>query len=115
MRTRPRNVTINLVRNSKFRTISMRLLLVEDDKKISAFVRKGLAEAGFAIDCAFDGSDGLQLALSGPYDAAIMDIMLPVLDGLAIIAKMRERKINTPVLVLSAKRSVDERVRGLHA
>jgi two-component system OmpR family response regulator len=93
----------------------MRLLLVEDDKKISAFVRKGLAEAGFAIDCAFDGSDGLQLALSGPYDAAIMDIMLPVLDGLAIIAKMRERKINTPVLVLSAKRSVDERVRGLHA
>jgi two-component system OmpR family response regulator len=93
----------------------MRLLLVEDDKKISAFVRKGLAEAGFAVDCAFDGSEGLQLALSGPYDAAVMDIMLPVLDGLAIIAKMRDRKINTPVLVLSAKRSVDERVRGLQA
>jgi two-component system OmpR family response regulator len=91
----------------------MRLLLVEDDKKISAFVQKGLAEAGFAIDCAFDGRDGLQLALSGPYDAAVMDIMLPFLDGLAIIAKMRDRKINTPVLVLSAKRSVDERVRGL--
>jgi two-component system OmpR family response regulator len=104
-----------LVRNLEFWIVPMRLLLVEDDKKISAFVRKGLGEAGFAVDCAFDGRDGLQLALSGPYDAAVMDIMLPVLDGLAIIAKMRDRKINTPVLVLSAKRSVDERVKGLQA
>jgi two-component system OmpR family response regulator len=104
-----------LVRSLELRIVSMRLLLVEDDKKISAFVRKGLGEAGFAVDCAFDGRDGLQLALSGPYDAAVMDIMLPVLDGLAIIAKMRDRKINTPVLVLSAKRSVDERVKGLQA
>jgi two-component system, OmpR family, response regulator len=93
----------------------MRLLLVEDDKKISAFVRKGLTEAGFAVDCVFDGREGLQLVLAGPYDVAVVDIMLPVLDGLAIIASMRARKINTPVLVLSAKRSVDERVRGLQA
>src|SRR3984893_2245164 len=104
-----------MVRNLKFGMIAMRLLLVEDDKKISAFVRKGLAEAGFAVDCAFDGLDGLQLALSGSYDAAVMDIMLPMLNGLAILAKMRDRNINTPVLVLSAKRSVDERVRGLQA
>jgi two-component system OmpR family response regulator len=93
----------------------MRLLLVEDDKKISAFVRKGLTEAGFTVDCAFDGREGLHLALSEPYDAAVMDIMLPVVDGLDIIAKIRSSKINTPVLVLSAKRSVDERVRGLQA
>lgn len=93
----------------------MRLLLVEDDKKICAFVRKGLVEAGFAVDCAFDGREGLELALSGSYDAAVMDVMLPVLDGLAILEKMRSRRINTPVLVLSAKRSVDERVRGLQA
>jgi two-component system OmpR family response regulator len=104
-----------MARNLEFGVLAMRLLLVEDDKKISAFVRKGLAEAGFAVDCAFDGRDGLQLALSGPYDAAVMDVMLPALDGLTIIAKMRDRKINTPVLVLSAKRSVDERVRGLQA
>jgi two-component system OmpR family response regulator len=93
----------------------MRLLLVEDDKKISAFVRKGLAQAGFAVDCALNGRDGLDLAMTGFYDVAVVDIMLPELDGLAIIERLRRRKINTPVLVLSAKRSVDERVRGLQA
>jgi two-component system OmpR family response regulator len=115
MPTVARNVTIKMARKLRILSTTMRLLLVEDDKKISSFVRKGLAEAGFTVDCAFDGREGLHLALSEPYDVAVMDIMLPVLNGLAIIAKIRDRKINTPVLVLSAKRSVDEIVRGLQA
>jgi two-component system OmpR family response regulator len=91
----------------------MRILLVEDDKKIASFVIKGLKEAGFAVDHAIDGESGLHLALTAPYDAAIIDIMLPKLDGLQLIEELRRQKINTPVLILSAKRSVDDRVRGL--
>ena len=91
----------------------MRLLLVEDDLKIASFVSKGLKEAGFAVDLAADGEEGLHLALNEPYDVAVIDIMLPKLDGLTLIEKMRQRKINTPVIILSAKRSVDDRVRGL--
>jgi DNA-binding response OmpR family regulator len=72
-----------------------------------------MEQAGFAVDHAEDGEDGLDLALSEPYDAAIIDVMLPKLDGLTIIERMRQRKILTPVIVLSAKRSVDDRVRGL--
>ena len=93
----------------------MRVLVVEDDKKIAAFVTRGLKEAGFAIDHADDGEDGLHLALSESYDAAVMDIMLPKLDGLSVIGRLRQTKIHTPVLILSAKRSVDDRVRGLQA
>ena len=91
----------------------MRLLLVEDDREIASFIMKGLKEAGFAVDHAADGEDGLHLALYTPYDAAIIDIMLPKLDGLSLIEALRGQKINTPVLILSAKRSVDDRVRGL--
>jgi two-component system OmpR family response regulator len=91
----------------------MRILVVEDDKKIAAFVIKGLKEAGFAADLAINGEDGLHLALNAPYDAAIIDIMLPKLDGLQLIEELRQQKIDTPVLILSAKRSVDDRVRGL--
>ena len=91
----------------------MRLLLVEDDKKISSFVIKGLREAGFAVDYAANGEDGLHLALTEPYDAAVIDIMLPKLDGLALIEELRRRKIATPVIILSARRSVDDRVKGL--
>jgi len=91
----------------------MRILVVEDDKKIAAFVMKGLKEAGFAVDLAIDGEDGLHQALTAPYDAAIIDIMLPKLDGLQLIEELRRQNINTPVLILSAKRSVDDRVRGL--
>lgn len=93
--------------------LSMRVLVVEDDKKIAAFVTRGLKEAGFAIDHADDGEDGLHLALSESYDAAVMDIMLPKLDGLSVIERLRQAKIPTPVLILSAKRSVDDRVKGL--
>jgi len=91
----------------------MRVALVEDDQKIAAFIVKGLQQAGFAVDHAVDGEDGLRLALCEPYDACIIDIMLPKLDGLSLIAEMRRRKVNTPVIILSAKRSVDDRVVGL--
>lgn len=92
----------------------MRILVVEDDKKIASFVVKGLTQAGFAVDHVSDGETGLKRALSVEYDAAIVDIMLPQLDGLGMIARLREKKILTPVIVLSAKRSVDDRVKGLH-
>jgi two-component system OmpR family response regulator len=91
----------------------MRILLVEDDLKIALFVSKGLKEAGFALDHARDGEEGLHFALTEPYDTAIIDIMLPGLDGISLIEELRRQKINTPVLILSAKRSVDDRVRGL--
>jgi two-component system, OmpR family, response regulator len=91
----------------------MRILLVEDDVKIASFVVKGLKSAGYAIDHAIDGEDGLNMALTEPYDAAIIDIMLPKLDGLSLIEMMRKEKVNTPVIILSARGSVDDRVKGL--
>ena len=91
----------------------MRILLVEDDLKIASFIIKGLRAAGFAVDHATDGEEGLHLVLSEPYDTAIIDIMLPKRDGLSLIEKMREEKINTPVMILSVKGSIDDRVRGL--
>ena len=91
----------------------MRILLVEDDKKIASFILKGLKAHGFAVDHAGDGEDGLHLALTEPYDAAIIDIMLPKLDGLTLIGNMRCEKIKTPVIILSARGSVDDRVKGL--
>jgi two-component system OmpR family response regulator len=95
------------------RVFDMRILLVEDDLKIASFILKGLEEAGFAVDHAADGEDGLHLALTEPYDVAIIDIMLPKVDGLTLIEELRHGEVNTPVLILSAKRSVDDRVRGL--
>ena len=91
----------------------MRVLVVEDDKKIASFVKKGLEAAGFAVDHALDGEEGLHLALTESYDAAIIDIMLPKLDGLTLIENIRNDKINTPIIILSAKGSIDDRVRGL--
>ncbi len=91
----------------------MRLLLVEDDLKTASFIIDGLKEAGFAVDHAADGEDGLYMAIHEPYDAAIIDCMLPKLDGLTLISRLRNRKINTPVIMLSAKKSVEERIKGL--
>jgi two-component system OmpR family response regulator len=91
----------------------MRLLVVEDDAKIASFVIKGLEQSGFAVDHASNGEDGLFMAQTEPYDAAIIDVMLPGLDGLSIIAEMRKAKIAMPVIILSAKRSVEDRVKGL--
>ena len=91
----------------------MRVLLVEDDAKIASFILKGLRSAGYAVDHAADGEEGLHLALTEPYDAAVIDLMLPRRNGLALIREMRVEKVNTPVLILSAKGSVDDRVKGL--
>src|SRR5688500_6089673 len=93
----------------------MRALLVEDDASIAAFVVRGLKEAGFAVDHAADGEAGLRSALEQPYDVAIVDVMLPMRDGLSLIEELRRRGVTTPVLILSARRSVDDRVRGLQA
>lgn len=91
----------------------MRLLVVEDDKTIASFITMGLKQNGFAVDVAYDGEDGLHLGLMETYDAAIIDIMLPKLDGLTLIQRLRQSKINVPVIILSAKRSVDDRIKGL--
>lgn len=93
----------------------MRILLVEDDTKIASFINKGLKAAGYAVDTAGDGEKGLRLALTQPYDAAVIDIMLPKMDGLSLIETMRKGKIRTPVLTLSAKGSIEDRVKGLQA
>jgi two-component system, OmpR family, response regulator len=91
----------------------VRVLVVEDDSKIAAFVTGGLEMEGFSVDHAADGETGLRLALAEPYDAAVVDIMLPRLDGLSLIEEIRRKKVNTPVIILSARRSVDDRVQGL--
>jgi two-component system OmpR family response regulator len=91
----------------------MRILLIEDDVKVASWVTRGLKEAGFAVDLAADGEEGLHRALTETYDTAIVDIMLPKLDGLSLIEELRRQKVSTPILILSAKRSVDDRVQGL--
>jgi two-component system, OmpR family, response regulator len=91
----------------------MRLLLIEDDQKIAAFITKGFKAEGFAVDHAADGLRGLDLGLTEPYDAIIVDLMLPKLDGLAVIENLRKQKVTVPVIILSAKDSVDDRVKGL--
>ncbi|HHP7235260.1 MAG TPA: response regulator [Desulfobacterales bacterium] len=93
----------------------MRLLLVEDDRKIAAFVVKGFSSAGFAVDHVTDGAEGLAMARSVDYDAAVVDLMLPEMNGLALIEHLRRERIDTPVIILSARDSVDDRVRGLQA
>jgi two-component system OmpR family response regulator len=93
----------------------MRALIVEDDATIADFVARGLREAGFAVDVATDGEAGLERTLQQAYDVAIVDLMLPKRDGLAVIDAMRRRALATPVLILSARRSVDDRVKGLQA
>ncbi len=93
----------------------MRLLVVEDDAKISSFIEGGLKRAGFIVETADNGIDGFHLASSEEFDAAIIDIMLPRLDGLELVESLRKQGNLTPVLFLSAKSSVDDRVGGLHA
>lgn len=93
----------------------MRLLVVEDDPTIASFLTKGLQEAGYAVDAADNGNRGLQLALTQPYAAAVLDLMLPGRDGLSVLEELRHRHIGIPVLILSAMHTVDDRVRGLQA
>jgi len=91
----------------------MKILVLEDDAKIASFVAKGLREAGFVVDISANGQEGCELARKNPYDAAIVDLMLPKLDGLSVIEQWRTDQIKIPVLILSAKRSLDDRVKGL--
>jgi len=91
------------------------VLLIEDDVKISSLIKQVLEEAGFGVECAFNGEEGLKLAIGKPYDAIILDLMLPHMDGLTLLEKVRGQNIETPFLILSAKRSVDDRVQGLKA
>ena len=93
----------------------MRVLVAEDDQVIADFVSHGLREAGYAVDVAATGADALRKALDGGYDAAVMDVMLPGLDGLSVIEQLRAKKNQMPVLILSARHTVDDRVRGLQA
>ncbi len=93
----------------------MHALIIEDDAAIAEFIARGLREAGWAADIALNGNDGLDAALTQSPDVAIVDVMLPGRDGLALIDELRRQGRTTPVLILSARRSVDDRVRGLQA
>ena len=93
----------------------MHALIIEDDTAIAGFIARGLREAGFAVDVASNGHDGLEAAMAGQPDVAIIDVMLPGRDGLSVIDELRRQGRTTPVLILSAKRSVDDRVQGLQA
>ena len=91
----------------------MKILVIEDDKGIQSFVYKGLKEAGYTVDTASDGEEGYALLAQEEYDAAVVDIMLPGMDGLTVIGKARSKGIKTPIIILSAKREVDDRIQGL--
>ena len=93
----------------------MRVLVAEDDHVIAEFVSQGLREAGYAVDVAATGPEALKKALDGGYDAAVMDVMLPGLDGLSVIEQLRAKQQRMPVLILSARHTVDDRVKGLQA
>jgi two-component system copper resistance phosphate regulon response regulator CusR len=91
----------------------MKLLVVEDEKKTAAYLAKGLSENGFVVDVAKDGEQGLELALAGNFDLIILDVMLPQRDGWSILATLRRSSIETPVLLLTARDSIPDRVKGL--
>ena len=93
----------------------MRILVVEDEKKVADFIRRGLKEEGYAVDVADNGEEGLFLAQTNPYDLILLDLMLPKLDGLALCRKLRQEKDVTPVIMLTAKDEVKDKVKGLDA
>ena len=92
----------------------MRILVVEDDKKVAGFIKKGLEEETYAVDVAYDGEEGLHLGAEGQYDLIILDIMLPKVDGLEILSQLRAQGSDVPILLLTAKDAVDDRVTGLN-
>lgn len=91
----------------------MRVLVVEDEKKVASFIKRGLEEENFSVDVAYDGEEGLDMAANNPYDVILMDLMLPKKDGLSVIRELRDRDIATPVLCLTAKDAVEDIVEGL--
>lgn len=93
----------------------MRVLIVEDERKISAYVKRGLEEQGYAVDAAYTGTEALDFADAAPYDLILLDILLPEMDGLAVCRELRQRDNRTPVLMLTARDAIDERVAGLDA
>ncbi len=93
----------------------MRVLVVEDERKVASFVQRSLEEEGFAVDVAHDGGEGLERALATDYDAVVLDVMLPEKDGLGVVSAMREEGRRTPVLLLTARQAVGDRVKGLDA
>jgi heavy metal response regulator len=91
----------------------MRLLVVEDESKVAAFVKKGLEEEGYAVDWAPDGDEGLAMALDGVHDLIILDVNLPAMDGLSILQELRKKNISTPVLLLTVRATIEDKVLGL--
>ena len=91
----------------------MRLLLVEDEKKVASFIKKGLAEEGYAVDLAADGETGLVMGLDGVHDLIILDINLPGKDGLSVLRELRREKVSTPVLLLTVRTAIEDKVIGL--
>jgi len=91
----------------------MRILVVDDDRRLCAVIKRGFLEEGYAVDLAYDGEEGEYLAEVNPYDLIILDIMLPSKDGIEVCRELRAKKINTPILMLTAKDTVEDRVRGL--
>ena len=92
----------------------MRILVVEDEKKVAGFIKKGLEEETYAVDVAYDGEDGLHLGVEGQYDLIILDIMLPKIDGLEVLSQLRDQGSDVPILLLTAKDAIDDRVAGLN-
>ncbi|OGP53915.1 MAG: DNA-binding response regulator [Deltaproteobacteria bacterium RBG_13_52_11] len=93
----------------------MRILVVEDEKKVASFLKKGLEEEYYAVDCAYDGEEALFMVETNDYDLVILDIMLPKIDGLEVLERVRDKGLTIPVLMLTAKDSVEDVVRGLDA
>jgi DNA-binding response OmpR family regulator len=91
----------------------MRILVVDDDRRLTAVIKRGLLEEAYAIDLAYDGEEGEYMAEVNPYDLIILDIMLPGKDGIEVCRELRTKKINTPILMLTAKDTVEDRVKGL--
>ena len=98
---------------NKRNEINMRILLVEDEERLSHFIKKGLVEQGFAVDQAYDGEEGLYLAKEETYDLIVLDVMLPQLSGIELCKQLREIKTETPILVLTARSEIEDRVEGL--
>ena len=92
----------------------MRILVIEDDKKVAGFIKKGMEEETYAVDVAYDGEDGLYLGEQNQYDMIILDLMLPKLNGLEVLTRLRKKKVNTPILLLTAKGEVEDKVDGLN-
>ncbi len=92
----------------------MRILVVEDEKKVASFIERGLTEEGFEVEVAYDGEEGVAKAESSTFDLILMDVMLPKMDGIAAIKEIREKQLKTPVLCLTARDTVDDKVAGLN-